>query len=121
MNLHRRFPKVFSCSKVTTLSFQPSTGSVVVGWLRQSRAISNGCKRMGTRAALCIAGRRCFCTLPSLHRRKAAEMLLLARSIYKESVSQWLEQHRAQAQTAAALRKYSIGAECGVRQMLQPA
>jgi hypothetical protein len=48
-------------------------------------------------------------------------MLLLARSIYKESVSQWLEQHRAQAQTAAALRKYSIGAECGVRQMLQPA
>lgn len=37
----------------------------------------------------------------------------------KEFVSQWLEQHGAQAKTAAALRKHSIDAESGVQQMLR--
>jgi hypothetical protein len=46
-------------------------------------------------------------------------MLLLARSIYKEFVSQWLEQHAVKTKTAVAIRKHTIDAECGVRQMLQ--
>jgi len=37
----------------------------------------------------------------------------------KEFVSQWLELHGAHAKTVTALRKHSIDAECGVRQMLQ--
>jgi len=37
----------------------------------------------------------------------------------KEFASKWLERHEAHAKTATALRKHSIDAECGVRQMLQ--
>jgi hypothetical protein len=33
----------------------------------------------------------------------------------KEFVSQWLEQHGANAKTAVAVRKHAIDAECGVR------
>ncbi len=40
------------------------------------------------------------------------------RAYIKEFVSQWLEQHGADAKTAVAVRKHSIDAECGVRQML---
>ena len=39
----------------------------------------------------------------------------------QEFVSLWLEQHGAHAKTAVALRKHSIDAECGVRQMLNMA
>jgi hypothetical protein len=37
----------------------------------------------------------------------------------KEFVSQWLEQHEVKTKTAVAIRKHTIDAECGVRQMLQ--
>ncbi len=37
----------------------------------------------------------------------------------KEFVSQWLEKHGAKAKTVVAVRKHTIDAECGVRQMLQ--
>jgi integrase/recombinase XerD len=37
----------------------------------------------------------------------------------KEFVSQWLAQHGAKTKTVVAVRKHTIDAECGVRQMLQ--
>jgi hypothetical protein len=57
-------------------------------------------KHTGTLASLCIAGCRCFFTLPSSQRRRVAETLLLAEAYIKEFVSQWLEQHGAKAKTA---------------------
>src|SRR5262245_41131652 len=41
------------------------------------------------------------------------------RAHIKDFVSHWLEQHGAKAKTAVAVRKHTIDAECGVRQMLQ--
>src|SRR5216684_7476045 len=41
------------------------------------------------------------------------------KAYIKEFVSQWLEQHGAKTKTAVAVRKHTIDAKCGVRQMLQ--
>jgi hypothetical protein len=119
MELHRRFPNGGFMLEDITLSRQPSTESVVVGWLRRLRATWNGCKHMVTLALLCIAGCSCFYTLQSSHRRRGCGDVASCKVYIKEFASKWLERHEAHAKTATALRKHSIGAECGVRQMLQ--
>ena len=50
--------------------------------------------------------------------KKGCRDIASCKAYIKEFVSHWLEQHGAQAKTAVALRKHSIDAECGVRQML---
>ncbi|HWO31509.1 MAG TPA: site-specific integrase [Candidatus Acidoferrum sp.] len=50
--------------------------------------------------------------------KKGCRDITSCRAYTKEFVSQWLEQHGAKAKTAVALRKHSMDAECGVRQML---
>jgi hypothetical protein len=47
-------------------------------------------------------------TQPGSHRSRAAEMLLLFRSIHKEFASQRWEQQRAQAKTATLVRQHAI-------------
>jgi site-specific recombinase XerD len=51
--------------------------------------------------------------------KKGCRDIASCKVYIKEFVSQWLEQHGAQAKTADALRKHFIDAECGVRQMLR--
>jgi integrase/recombinase XerD len=51
--------------------------------------------------------------------KKGCRDLASCKVYIKEFVSQWLERHGADAKTATALRKHSVDAECGVRQMLQ--
>ena len=62
---------------------KPSTIDRVraIGWLRKWRATWSGCKHTATLASLCIAACRCCFTLLSSHRKRAAEMLSLARLI----------------------------------------
>jgi integrase/recombinase XerD len=50
---------------------------------------------------------------------KGCRDIASCRAYIKEFVSQWLEQHGAKVKTAVAVRKHTIDAECGVRQMLQ--
>jgi len=51
--------------------------------------------------------------------KKGCRDVASRKAYIKEFVSQWLEQHGAKAKTAVAVRKHTIDAECGVRQMLQ--
>jgi site-specific recombinase XerD len=51
--------------------------------------------------------------------KKGCRDIASCKAYIKEFVSKWLERHEAHAKTATALRKHSIDAECGVRQMLQ--
>jgi len=51
--------------------------------------------------------------------KKGCKDVASCKAYIKEFVSQWLEQHGAKAKTAIAVRKHTIDAECGVRQMLQ--
>jgi integrase/recombinase XerD len=50
--------------------------------------------------------------------KKGCRDIASCKAYTKEFVSLWLEQHGADAKTAVAVRKHSIDAECGVRQML---
>jgi integrase/recombinase XerD len=51
--------------------------------------------------------------------KKGCKDVASCKPYIKEFVSQWLEQHGANAKTAVAVRKHTIDAECGARQMLQ--
>jgi integrase/recombinase XerD len=51
--------------------------------------------------------------------KKGCKDVASCKPYIKEFVSQWLEQHGAKAKSAVAVRKHTIDAECGVRQMLQ--
>jgi integrase len=51
--------------------------------------------------------------------KKGCRDIASCKAYLKEFVWQWLEQHRAKTKTAVAVRKHAIGADCGVRQMLQ--
>jgi hypothetical protein len=50
--------------------------------------------------------------------KKGGRDIASCKAHTKEFVSLWLEQHGTRAKTAVSLRKHSIDAECGVRQML---
>ncbi len=51
--------------------------------------------------------------------KKGCREIASCKAYIKEFVSQWLDQHGAKAKTPVAVRKHTIDAECGVRQMLQ--
>jgi len=51
--------------------------------------------------------------------KKGCRDIASCKAYIEEFVWQWLEQHGAKAKTAVAVRKHTIDAECGVRQMLQ--
>jgi integrase/recombinase XerD len=51
--------------------------------------------------------------------KKGCKDVASCKPYIKEFVSQWLEQHGAKAKSVVAVRKHTIDAECGVRQMLQ--
>jgi integrase/recombinase XerD len=51
--------------------------------------------------------------------KKGCRDVASCKNYIQEFVSQWLERHGAHAKTVTGLRKQSIDAECGVRQMLQ--
>ena len=51
--------------------------------------------------------------------KKGCRDIASCKVYIKEFVSQWLDQHGAKTKTAVAIRKHTIDAECGVRQMLQ--
>jgi hypothetical protein len=51
--------------------------------------------------------------------KKGCKDVSSCKAYIKEFVSQWLEQHGAKSKTAVAVRKHTIDAECGVRQLLQ--
>ena len=51
--------------------------------------------------------------------KKGCKDVASCKAYIKEFVSRWLEQHGAKAKTVVAVRKHTIDAECGVRQMLQ--
>jgi len=51
--------------------------------------------------------------------KKGCRDIASCKAYIKEFVSQWLEQHGVKTKTAVAVRKHTIDAECGVRQMLQ--
>jgi len=51
--------------------------------------------------------------------KKGCRDIASCKAYIKELVSQWLEQHGVETKTAIAVRKHTIDAECGVRQMLQ--
>src|SRR6202030_1877221 len=53
--------------------------------------------------------------------KKGCKDVASCKAYIKEFVSLWLEQHGAKAKTAVAVRKHTIDAECGVRQLLQRA
>ena len=51
--------------------------------------------------------------------KKGCKDVASCKAYIEEFVSQWLEQHGAKSKTAVAVRKHTIDAECGVRQLLQ--
>jgi hypothetical protein len=51
--------------------------------------------------------------------KKGSKDVSSCKAYIKEFVSQWLEQRGAKSKTAVAVRKHTIDAECGVRQLLQ--
>jgi site-specific recombinase XerD len=51
--------------------------------------------------------------------KKGCRDVVSCKAHIKEFVRQWLEQHGAKAKTVVAVRKHTIDAECGIRQMLQ--
>jgi len=53
--------------------------------------------------------------------KKGCKDVASCKTYIKVFVLQWLEQHGAKEKTAVAIRKHAIDAECGVRQILQPA